>query len=88
MSPRPSPYGRVVEGLLTFAAFCSLIVLVAGFLTGVGSLTALGVVVAVAGLVSGFVTLGKELPVRAAISLGLVILTCDVGTVALMWATT
>ncbi|HXH79795.1 hypothetical protein [Nocardioides sp.] len=88
MGARRSPHGRVVDGLLTFAAFCSLVVLVAGFLTGVGPLMTLGVVIGGVGLVSGFVALGKELPVHAALTLGLVILALDVGTVALMWATT
>ena len=88
MSPRRSPYGWVVEGLLTFATFCSLIVLVAGFLTKVDLWTAVGAVVGVAGLVSGFVALGKELPVHTAVTLGLGILTIDVAAVAIMWATT
>ncbi|WP_310530093.1 hypothetical protein [Nocardioides sp.] len=88
MSPRRSPYGWVVEGLLTLATFCSLIVLVAGFLTKVDLWIAVGAVVGVAGLVSGFVALGKELPVPAAVSVGLGILTADVAAVAIMWATT
>jgi len=88
MSPRRSPYGWVVEGLLTFATVCSLIVLVAGFLTKVDLWTAVGAVVGVAGLVSGFVALGKELPVHTAVTLGLGILTIDVAAVAIMWATT
>lgn len=88
MSPRRSPYGWVVEGLLTLATFCSLIVLVAGFLTKVDLWIAVGAVVGVAGLVSGFVALGKGLPVPAAVSVGLGILTADVAAVAIMWATT
>jgi len=76
MSPRRSPYGRVVEGLLTFATVCSLIVLVAGFLTKVDLWTAVGAVVGVVGLVSGLV------------ALGLGILTIDVVAVAIMWAAT
>lgn len=88
MSPRRSPYNWFVEGLLTFATFCSLIVLVAGFLTTVGLWMAVGSVVGVAGLVSGFVALGKELPVPAAITLALGILSIDVAAVAIMWATT
>lgn len=88
MSPRRSPYGWFVEGLLTFATFCSLIVLVAGFLTKVDLWMAGGAVVGIVGLVSGFVVLGKELPVHTAVTLGLGILTIDVAAVALMWATT
>ena len=88
MSPRRSPYGWVVEGLLTLATFCSLIVLVAGFLTKVDLWTAVGAVVGVVGLVSGFVALGKELPAHTAVTLGLGILTVDVAAVAIMWAAT
>lgn len=88
MSPRRSSYGWVLEGLLTFATFCSLIVWVAGFLTKDGLWMTVGTVVGVAGLVSGFVVLGKELPTHTAVALGLGILTIDVAAVALMWATT
>lgn len=73
---------------MTFATFCSLIVVVAGFLTKVDALIAVGVVVGVVGLVSGFVALGKELPVHTAITLGLGILTVDVAAVVIMWVAT
>ena len=73
---------------MTFATFCSLIVVVAGFLTKVDALTAVGAVVGVVGLVSGFVALGKELPVHTAITLGLGILTVDVAAVVIMWVAT
>lgn len=88
MNPRRSPYGWFVEGLLTFATFCSLIVLVAGFLTKVPLWTAVGALVGCAGLVSGFVALGKDLPVPTAITLALGILSIDIAAVAFMWGTT
>jgi hypothetical protein len=88
MRPGPAKHGWFVTGLLNLAAYCSLIVLVAGYLTRVPAWMVAGTVVGVVGMVCGFVLLGRSLPTHVAISAGLAVLAADVATVGLMWALT
>lgn len=86
--PGPSPHGWFVTGLLNLAAYGSLIVLVAGFLTGLAQWMVVGTLVGVAGMVCGFVALGRSVAVRIAVAIGLAVLAVDVAAVALMWVLT
>ncbi len=87
MSRRGS-HGWLVEGLLNLAAFLSLVVGVAGFLTKVPVWTGIGVTVGTVGVVCGFVLLGRRVAPHTALSAALAILAIDLTVLVLMWTTT
>ena len=86
--PRPSPYSWFVEGALNLAAFCSLVVVVAGVLTRGPGLIAGGCVVGGLGLGLGLVMLGRSLASQTALTAALAIVVADVAILVVMWATT
>lgn len=88
MRPGPAKHGSVVTGLLNLAAYCSLIVVVAGFLTKEPLWMAVGTVVGAVGMVCGFVLLGRSVTAHVAVSIGLAVLAADLAAVGLMWTLT
>lgn len=83
-----TPYRSVVEGLVNLASFTSLVVVVAGFLTGETPLIALGLVVGVNGVVWPWVAAGRRWAPRDAVVLTLGILVADLAALVVMWFAT
>lgn len=88
MSPRPSPHGWFIAGLLNLAAYLSLIVLVAGFLTKTAVWMITGGAVGLVGMVYAFVVLGRSWSRSASLTSGLCVIAIDIVALVLMWTTT
>lgn len=83
-----SPQPWYVEGGLQLASYLSLVVVVAGFLTGVTGWLVVGLLLGGAGVVWPWVALGRSHPVAVKVMTALGIVVADLSTLVLMWVTT